>query len=96
MRLQDLMRWMRHLPVKDSWPTLMLLRRYYAYFGVRRKLRCAARCIEPWNATGQDALQQELEGRHQMGGVQLAQGPISVLATEAVSPYRELQAIATL
>jgi len=53
----------------------------------RRKFPRAAKGISGRGTIlAQDALQQELEGRHRMEGVPSDQGAISVVATKATSP----------
>ena len=53
----------------------------------RRKFPRAAKGISGRGAIlAQDALQQELKGRHRMEGVPSDQGAISVVATKATSP----------
>ena len=97
MRLQDLMRRMRHLPVKEQVANL-LLRGHYAYFGIAgnfRALHRVYRAVERyWH--------KMLCSRNWKGGRTRwavfheikAQSPL--LRPKLYLPYRELQAIAAL
>lgn len=85
MRVQNLMRRMRHLPVKEQVDNLnVLLRGHYAYFGIAGNFRALQKVYRPVEA--QDALQQEMEGRHPMDDVPPEQSAISIVATKAVLP----------
>jgi hypothetical protein len=98
MRLQDLMRRMRHLPVKEQADNLnVLLRGHYAYFGIAgnfRALHKVHRAVERyWH--------KMLCSRSWKGGIRWAafhqikaQSPL--LRPKLYLPYRELQAIATM
>jgi RNA-directed DNA polymerase len=98
MRLQDLMRRMRHLPVAEQVDNLnSLLRGHYAYFGIAgnfRALHKVYRAVERyWH--------KMLCSRSWKGGMGWtvfnrikAQSPL--LRPKLYLPYRELQAIATL
>jgi hypothetical protein len=88
MRLQDLIRRMRHLPVKEQLgQPQCLTARSLRLFWHRRKLPRAAKGVLGCGAIlAQDALQQELEGRHSMDDVPPDHGAISIVATQAVSP----------
>jgi RNA-directed DNA polymerase len=98
MRLQDLMRRMRHLPVKEQVDNLnVLLRGHYAYFGIAGNFQALAkvyRVVERyWH--------KMLCSRSWKGGVGwtvfhqiTAQSPL--LRPKLYLPYRELQAIAKL
>jgi group II intron reverse transcriptase/maturase len=98
MRLQDLMRRMRHLPVREQADNLnVLLRGHYAYFGIAgnfRALQKVYRAVERY-------WRKMLCSRSWKGGIgwtvfhQIrAQSPL--LRPKLLLPYRELQAIATL
>jgi RNA-directed DNA polymerase len=98
MRLQDLMRRMRHLPVKEQLDNLnVLLRGHYAYFGIAgnfRALQKVYRAVERyWH--------KMLCSRSWKGAVRWtrfhqirAQSPL--LRPKLYLPYRELQSIAAL
>jgi hypothetical protein len=98
MRLQDLMRRMRHLPVEEQVDNLnVLLRGHYAYFGIAGNFQALAkvyRVVERyWH--------KMLCSRSWKGGVGwtvfhqiTAQSPL--LRPKLYLPYRELQAIAKL
>jgi group II intron reverse transcriptase/maturase len=98
MRLQDLMRRMRHLPVAEQVDNLnSLLRGHYAYFGIAgnfRALQRVYRVVERyWH--------KMLCSRSWKGGIGwtvfhriTAQSPL--LRPKLHLPYRDLQAIATL
>ena len=98
MRLQDLMRRMRHLPVKEQVANLnVLLRGHYAYFGIAgnfRALHKVYRAVERyWH--------KMLCSRSWKGHIRWtvfnrikAQSPL--LRPKLYLPYRELQAIAML
>jgi group II intron reverse transcriptase/maturase len=98
MRLQDLMRRMRHLPIREQVDNLkVLLRGHYAYFGIAgnfRALQKVYRVVERyWH--------KMLCSRSWKGGIgwmvfhQIrAQSPL--LRPKLYLPYRELQSIAAL
>ena len=98
MRLQDLMRRMRHLPVREQVDNLnVLLRGHYAYFGIAgnfRALQKVYRAVERyWH--------KMLCSRSRKGGIAWmvfhqirAQSPL--LRPKLYLPYREMQAIAAL
>jgi RNA-directed DNA polymerase len=98
MRLQDLMRRMRHLPVKEQVDNLnLILRGHYAYFGVAGNFRALHRvyrtverywhkmlCSRSWKGTIKWSVFQRIT----------AQFPL--LRPKLYLPYRELQAMAML
>jgi RNA-directed DNA polymerase len=98
MRLQDLMRRMRHLPVKEQVDNLnLILRGHYAYFGIAGNFRALHRvyraverywhkmlCSRSWKGTIKWSVFQRIT----------AQFPL--LRPKLYLPYRELQAMAML
>ena len=98
MHLQDLMRRMRHLPVKEQVNNLnLVLRGHYAYFGIAGNFRALHRvyrtverywhkmlCSRSWKGTIKWSVFQRIT----------AQFPL--LRPKLYLPYRELQAIAML
>jgi group II intron reverse transcriptase/maturase len=98
MRLQDLMRRMRHLPVVEQVDNLnVLLRGHYAYFGIAGNFRALHKVYRAvaryWH--------KMLCSRSWKGGIRwavfhqiMARTPL--LRPKLYLPYRELQAIATL
>jgi RNA-directed DNA polymerase len=98
MRLQDLMRRMRHLPVKEQVDNLnLVLRGHYAYFGIAgnfRALQKVYRAVERyWH--------KMLCSRSWKGGITWTvfhriKAQFSLVRPKLYLPYRELQAIAML
>jgi RNA-directed DNA polymerase len=98
MRLQDLMRRMRHLPVREQVDNLnAILRGYYAYFGIAGNIRALQQvyravarywhkmlCSRSWKATIRWTVFQRIK----------TQFPL--LRPKLCLPYQELQAIAVL
>jgi hypothetical protein len=98
MRLQDLMRRMRHLPVGEQVDNLnVLLRGHYAYFGIAGNFRALHRvyrvverywhkmlCSRSWKGVIRWTVFRRIK----------AQSPL--LRPKLYLPYRELQAIAVL
>jgi RNA-directed DNA polymerase len=98
MRLQDLMRRMRHLPVKEQVHNLnVLLRGHYAYFGIAGNFRALQKvyraverywhkmlCSRSWKGSIRWVVFNQIK----------AQSPL--LRPKLYLPYRELQGIATL
>jgi len=53
MGLQDQMRRMRHLSLREQMNLLnQMLRGHYAYYGIAGNIQALRRSIEPWNITG--------------------------------------------
>jgi len=98
MRLQDLMRRMRHLPVKEQVDNLnVLLRGHYAYFGIARNFRGLQKvyraverywhkmlCSRSWKGAIRWTVFHQIRARSPL------------VRPKLYLPYRELQAIAKL
>ena len=98
MRLQDLMRRMRHLPVKEQADNLnLLLRGHYAYFGIAGNFRALHRvyrvverywhkmlCSRSWKADIRWPVFRRIKVQFRL------------LRPKLYLPYRELQASAML
>ena len=98
MRLQDLMRRMRHLPVKEQVDNLnVLLRGHYAYFGIAGNFRALQRvyrivecywhkmlCSRSWKGVLRWTVFSRIKAR------------FPLLRPKLCLPYRELQVFATL
>jgi RNA-directed DNA polymerase len=98
MRLQDLMRRMRHLPVKEQVDNLnVLLRGHYAYFGIAgnfRALQQVYRAVERyWHKMLCSRSWKGCFGWTRFHQIR-AQSPL--LRPKLYLPYRELQSIAAL
>ena len=98
MRLQDLMRRMRHLPVKEQVDNLnVLLRGHYAYFGIAgnfRALQKVYRAVERyWHKMLCSRSWKGCFGWTRFHQIR-AQSPL--LRPKLYLPYRELQASAML
>lgn len=98
MRLQDLMRRMRHLPVKEQVDNLnLLLRGHYAYFGIAgnfRALHKVYRAVERyWHKM---LCSRSWKGRIRWTVFNQIKARSPLLRPKLYLPYRELQAIAML
>jgi group II intron reverse transcriptase/maturase len=98
MRLQDLMRRMRHLPVKEQVDNLnVLLRGHYAYFGIAgnfRALQKVYRAVERyWHKM---LCSRSWKGAIRWTVFQRIKTQFPLLRPKLYLPYRELQAIALL
>ena len=98
MRLQDLMRRMRHLPVQEQVDNLnLLLRGHYAYFGIGgnfRALQKVYRAVERyWHKM---LCSRSWKGRVRWTVFHQIKARSPLLRPKLYLPYRELQAIATL
>jgi RNA-directed DNA polymerase len=98
MRLQDLMRRMRHLPVKEQVDNLnVLLRGHYAYFGIAgnfRALQKVYRAVERyWHKM---LCSRSWKGRIRWTVFNQIKARSPLLRPKLYLPYRELQASAML
>jgi len=98
MRLQDLMRRMRHLPVKEQVDNLnVLLRGHYAYFGIAgnfRALQKVYRAVERyWHKM---LCSRSWKGRIRWTVFNQIKAQAPLLRPKLYLPYRELQASAML
>jgi RNA-directed DNA polymerase len=98
MRLQDLMRRVRHLPVKEQVDNLnLLLRGHYAYFGIAgnfRALHRVHRAVERyWHKM---LCSRSWKGRIRWSVFHRIRAQFPLLRPKLYLPYRELQASAML
>ena len=98
MRLHDLMRRMRHLPVKEQVDNLnLVLRGHYAYFGIAgnfRALHKVYRAVERyWHKM---LCSRSWKGAVRWSVFQRIRTQFPLMRPKLYLPYRELQAIAML
>jgi RNA-directed DNA polymerase len=98
MRLQDLMRRMRHLPVKEQVDNLnVLLRGHYAYFGIAGNFRALHRVYRTVERYWHKMLcSRSWKGAITWSVFQRIRTQFPLMRPKLYLPYRELQAIAML
>jgi hypothetical protein len=98
MRLQDLMRRMRHLPVKEQVDNLnLILRGHYAYFGIAGNFRALHRVYRTVERYWHKMLcSRSWKGAIKWSVFQRIKAQFPLLRPKLYLPYRELQAIAML
>jgi RNA-directed DNA polymerase len=98
MRLQDLMRRMRHLPVKEQVDNLnLILRGHYAYFGIAGNFRALHRVYRAVERYWHKMLcSRSWKGAIRWSVFQRIKAQFPLLRPKLSLPYRELQAIAML
>jgi hypothetical protein len=97
MRLQDQMRRMRHLSVREQTDCLnQMLRGHYAYYGIAGNTGVATGPSGRGTLLAQDAEQPELARARLVEAIPADPGAVSLLRPKLYLPYSELQAIAAL
>ena len=98
MHLQDLMRRMRHLPVKEQVDNLnRVLRGHYAYFGIAGNFRALHRVYRTVERYWHKMLcSRSWKGAIKWSVFQRIRAQFPLLRPKLYLPYRELQAIAML
>ena len=98
MHLQDLMRRMRHLPVREQVDNLnLILRGHYAYFGIAGNFRALHRVYRTVERYWHKMLcSRSWKGAIKWSVFQRIRAQFPLLRPKLYLPYRELQAIAML